>query len=126
MLIIFYDSDGIIYIRSLFHKTIKEIIIWTLWNVCWQELVVLNTERKATGHFWPAHKCIAVSKFLAFKSVLGLNHCPYSCDFVPKTKNKTQGKAIRYYFGLKFAPLIFNCILKYILTTNFSKLTCNW
>jgi len=59
------------------------------------------------------HKCIAVRKFLAFKSVLDLNHCSYLCDFfISKTKNKVEGKAVQHYFRLKFAPLIFKCILK--------------
>jgi len=52
----------------------------------------------------PVHKCIVMRKFLTSKSVLVLNHSSYSLNlassdfFVPKIKNKSEGK-VRCYFG---------------------------
>jgi len=109
MLIMFYDL--VLSIKSLFHKTrlLMEIIAWVLWSICWQELIgfVFKTEGN-----WsllhdnaPVHKCIIMRKFFASKSVLVLNHSSYSLNlpssdfFVPKTKNKAEGKTFRCYFG---------------------------
>jgi len=120
ILIIFYDSDGIIYKEFVPQdKIVNEDITWALWSVCWQELIgFLNTECKATDRFSMTILFTGAPPYVNFSfpnRFLVLNHSPFGSlvpysfgeepppldlasliwlFFVPETKNEAKGKAV--------------------------------
>lgn len=90
MLIVFFDSKGIVHKEFIpSGQTVNGQYYLTILDRLWKRVHRIRPEYRQPGSWSllhdnaPAHKCVAVRKFLCDKQITVVDHPPYSPDLAP-------------------------------------------